>query len=289
MNLPSMMPVRVPLSVSIAGLEARKGRPWCSLEGLVEPRKAIEWVATIAPENHVRWIQLDATLAGIRPRELDRSARRDLAASLRRSGLGLSGVDLFIPPKHFEDASTLERALSAVSAACELVDELARLVDARRVVSVVLPRTAKREGSAIGGDPAATTGTQQIENEWTHAIVGAITSGVRLADHALGEGPRIEGVSVGVDPAMAMLAGLDVMKVVGGAGDRIAGARLSDASELGRVVVGKGNLDVLAYLVSLHVARYSSPVVLDLRGLKDQESAFDGMRADRERGIQMFE
>jgi len=284
-----MMPMKVPLSVSIAGLEARTGRPWCSPEGVVDPRKAIEWVASVAPANNVRWIQLDATLAGIRPRELDRSARRDLAALLRRSGLGLSGVDLFIPPKHFEDASTLERALSAVTAACELVDELARLVDAKRVVSMVLPRTAKREASAASGDPATPAATEPIENEWTRAIVGSVTNGVRLADHAMGEAPRIEGVSVGVDPAMALLADLDVMKVVGASVDWIASARLSDANELGRVVVGTGNLDVLAYLVSLHVARYSSPVVLDLRGLKDQEAAFDGMRADRERGIRMFE
>lgn len=284
-----MMPMKVPLSVSIAGLEPRKGRPWCSAAGEVDPRQAIEWVASIAPENHVRWIQLDATLAGIRPRELDRSARRDLAALLRRSGLGLSGLDLFIPPKHFEDAAMLERALGAVAAACELVDELSRLVDARRVVSVVLPRISKRESGAASSKLGEATESRHVENEWTRAIGASIVGGVRLADHALVDGPRIDGVSIGVDPAMGMLAGLDVMKMVGTAGDRIVSARLSDANELGRVVVGTGNLDVLAYLVGLHTARYSSPVTLDLRGLKHQESAFDGMRADRERGIQVFE
>jgi sugar phosphate isomerase/epimerase len=294
-----MMPMKVPLSVSIAGLEARKGRPWCSPEGVVDPRKAIEWVASVAPENNARWIQLDATLAGIRPRELDRSARRDLAALLRRSGLGLSGLDLFIPGKHFEDAVTLERALGAVAAACELVDELSRLVDAQRVVSVVLPRTAKREkiaksikansGSAPDRGPDSESHAPSGEDEWTRAIGASITSGVRLADHANAESPRIDGVLAGVDPATALLAGLDIMKVVGAAGDRIAAARLSDANELGRVVVGTGNLDVLAYLVSLHAARYTSPVVLDLRSLKDQEAAFDGLRAERERGIRMFE
>lgn len=286
-----MMPMKVPLGVSVAGLEARTGRPWCSPNGAVDPRKVIEWIAEIAPENSVRWIQLDATLAGIRPRDLDRSARRDLAALLRRSGLALSGLDLFIPTKHFEDAATLERALGAVAAACELVDELSRLVDARRVVSVVLPRIAKRDTSETSAkpEPGSESKPEPVENEWTRSIGASITSGVRLADHAVGEVPRIEGVFAGVDPATSLLAGLDLMKVVGAAGDRIAAARLSDANDLGRVVVGTGNLDVLAYLVSLHAARFTAPVVLDLRGLKDQTAAFDVMKAERERGIHMFE
>ena len=42
-------------------------------------------------------VQLDATLAGIRPRDLSRTGRKDLTALLMRGGLRLAGLDLFIP------------------------------------------------------------------------------------------------------------------------------------------------------------------------------------------------
>ncbi|MEM7756072.1 MAG: hypothetical protein AAF297_10600, partial [Planctomycetota bacterium] len=57
-----------------------------------------------------RAIQLDATRAGLRPRDLERSARRDLAATMRREELAFSGVDLWIPPHHFVDPDRADRA-----------------------------------------------------------------------------------------------------------------------------------------------------------------------------------
>ena len=38
-------------------------------------------------------VQLSAAQAGLRPRELDRSARRDLLATLRRRELAVAGID----------------------------------------------------------------------------------------------------------------------------------------------------------------------------------------------------
>ena len=81
-------------------------------------------------------VQLDATMPALRPRVLDRSARRDLSATLRRSGLAASGLDFFIPAEHYRDMQHIERATEAAHAALELAADLGRLP-----LSVNLPVT----------------------------------------------------------------------------------------------------------------------------------------------------
>lgn len=87
---------------------ARAGLAWCAARG-------------------VRRVMLDATDRELRPRTLDRSARRDLAALLRRHELETTGIDLLVPAEHFEDGALVDRALSAAVAAVGLVSELASL------------------------------------------------------------------------------------------------------------------------------------------------------------------
>ena len=50
-------------------------------------------------------------------------------------------------------------------------------------------------------------------------------------------------------------------------------ARLSDLGPGGRVAVGSGKLDVLAYQVALATKGYSRAGVVDLRGVRGQEGA----------------
>ena len=135
--------MQTPLSIAIAGLDAGPGHPWSRPGGGVDPRRAIEWVAGFVASHGVRSIQLDVTMPEVRPRDLDRSGRRDLAALLRRCGLSISGLDLFIPPEHFSDAASEERAVGAAGHASGMLAELAGLVDARRVA-----RSFKQCGSA---------------------------------------------------------------------------------------------------------------------------------------------
>src|SRR5690606_35381914 len=88
-----------------------------------EPRRSIDRLHELG----FRFIQLSATHPGLRPRELDQSARRDLLATLRRRERSPAGVDLWIPPEHFADAAQVDRAVAAAIAAIELAADLGRV------------------------------------------------------------------------------------------------------------------------------------------------------------------
>ena len=244
-----------PLAISLAGLERRDDAPWAA-----GPRAAIDWAAAAG----FGAVQLDATAPGLRPRELDRSARRDLGALLRRAGLSLAGLGLWIPLEHLTDASRAERALEAILQAVELAADLARLGAGQPgpAISCVLPKGIPADIVAQLADAAGRTG-------------------VRIADHAVPLTSAAEvsatngGLDLGIDPAAILLAGLDPAVAAARAGPRLASARWSDASLTGRIAPGSesGRLDLTAYLVSLTVAGYSRAVILDLRGIHDQASA----------------
>lgn len=109
---------RIPdLACSLRGLAASADVEATSARGL------IDWVG----RGGFQAVALDATHPELRARALDRSARRDLAASLKRSGLQLTGLDVFIPARHFADREHADRATSAVLGAIELVRELGTL------------------------------------------------------------------------------------------------------------------------------------------------------------------
>jgi sugar phosphate isomerase/epimerase len=249
---------RPELSLSLAGLSPDPAAPWSA-----GPRAAIEW----ASRTGFHAVQLDAAAAGVRPRELDRSARRDLAALLRRAQLALSGLDLWIPPEHLVNPAKSERAMEAIVQAVDLAADLARLLDhgERAVVSLVLPAGLPDEARRQLGGHAESRGT-------------------RLADHAApaSPAPATGPIGIGVDPAAVLLAGQDPAATAARAGSALAAARLSDATMIGRTapLVAPGRLDLTAYLASVAVAGYTRPLVLDVRGLPEQASV---ARAVRER------
>src|ERR1043165_6678148 len=144
------------LSISLSGLARRNAPAWG--EGA---RPAIEWAASLK----YRGIQLDATMPGLRPRDLDRSARRDVGTLLRRLGLSLSGLDLWIPEGDFVDPARVSRALGAMESAIELAADLRGAAESRDpVLSVRLP-----------AEIDASTRSQLAS--------AADRSGVRIADH----------------------------------------------------------------------------------------------------------
>lgn len=239
------------LSVSLAGLSPEPGRPWSA-----GPRAAIEWAAACG----FRSVQPDATAPGLRPRELDRSARRDVAALLRRLAATCSGLDLLIPAADFADPARAERALAANLGAIELAADLVALgaggSEAGRVCVSLDPRTAPDS-------------LQSIRDR-------ASTCGVAVAD--LARPPReprdaADPIGIGIDPAQLLLAGEDPATAASRAGAALVAGRLSDADTAARVAVGArgGRLDRLAYLVALATAGYRGPMILDLRGLAEQD------------------
>lgn len=211
--------------------------------GAGDPRAALSLLAAAG----LRHVQLSAALPGMRPRDLDRSARRDLLARLRRLELVPAGLDLWIPLEHFTSPEHADRAAAAVIEAIELAADLGRLALSIRLADGL-------EGTIV--------------QEWRSK---AETCGVRLADHAPTPHPLL---SVGIDPAALLAAGMDPAACASAAPD-LAAARLSDFRDEARAVPGAGRLDLLAYQAALLTRGFEAPVALDLRRLSDPRAALD--------------
>ncbi|MCW5775701.1 MAG: sugar phosphate isomerase/epimerase [Phycisphaeraceae bacterium] len=238
------MIARPPLSMALCALPSRDGG---------EARARIESVVAAG----YRWVQLDAAAPGLRARELSRSARRDLAALLRRCELSLSGLDLWIPEGHFASPDHADRAVAAATQAIALAADLATLTASPgRTVSVRLP-----SAMADGVEGSLLDAAERFE--------------VRIADHALPErapGDAHERLCVGVDPAAVLIAGEDPAALTARIGNRLASLRLSDLDAAGsRVAPGHGRLDIDAFIAAASVAGWNGPLVLDLRGVQDPE------------------
>lgn len=193
-------------------------------------------------------VQLSATQPGLRPGDLDRSGRRDLARVLGRLELAASGLDLWIPPAHFRDRARVDRAVAAVRGAVELAADLGRCP-----VSLALP----------DGD-----------DESLGPVVEAMTElglrhGVLLADHAVPPAAR-DGFGAGIDPVAWLAAGRDPVAAVEACARRLVSARLCDALPGGaRGPIDRlegGRLDAAAYRAALAGAEYLGPLVVDVRG-----------------------
>ena len=236
------------ISISAAGFTARSP----------SPKAAIEEIHAMG----VRGITLDASAPDFRPRSLARSARRDLAASLRRRELEFTGLDLWIPPEHFFDATNAHRAIDAVAQAAEMSAELATLVGGRSrpVVSVLLPTDMNEtDRLAIGANAQR---------------VGAI-----IADHLPEQSEHVAGIAIGVDPALVLMTGNSPGKAVTHAGEHLSSVRLNDMNAMGRCVVGApgGKLDVKGYAGALIVAGQEW-ITLDVREMPDPSIAYQQAR-----------
>lgn len=217
-------------------------------------------------------VQLDATLPGLRPRELDARARKDLLALLNRRNVRATGIDLFIPRRHFTSPDHSDRAMSAALAAVTLAADLGRLP-----LSLALP-------------------VKTMPPELRAALVEAADGhGIRLAIHAEDQLDALEAwvtevdlptLGAAIDPAAVLARGQDPAQVVQRFGKRLAVARLSDvergtsddepgeATEAVRVSAGRGDLDLIPYRVAVDLAGHrAGPVVLDLRGLANPLNA----------------
>ncbi|MGV6813871.1 MAG: hypothetical protein ACWA5W_02540 [Phycisphaerales bacterium] len=237
------------ISISAAGYVARHP----------SPKAAIEEIHALG----VRGITLDASVPDFRPRSLTRSARRDLAASLRRRELEFTGVDLWIPQEHFADANHAQRAIDAVAQAAEMSSELATLVGGRSrpVVSVILPIDMNEtDRHAIGAN------AQRV--------------GAAIADHQpemfrQEQSNLVAGIDIGIDPVLILMNGESPGKAVTHAGEHLASIRLDDINAMGRCVVGAqgGKLDIKGYAGALIVAGHEW-VTLDVREMPEPSIAY---------------
>jgi hypothetical protein len=227
------------------------------------PRAPIEAAARLG----FRAVVLDATAPGLRPRDLDRSSRRDLASLLRRLELAFAGLDLWIPPEHFASAEHADRASSACVGAIDLVADLARESLGQPIACIVLPRALEGERLVL------------FEGVLRGLIDHADRAGVTLADHALplGEAQGAPNdasspLAIGVDPAAILLRDGDPVLLTAKWGSRVRVARWSDADSVSRVAPmnpSKGRLDLLAYAATVASATAAQRFIVDLRGVAE--------------------
>lgn len=233
-------------SLTLAGLRNGHLAPAASFQAGLNTARVVGCAA----------VQLDGTEPGMRARELDRSGRRDIAATLRRNGLTFTGIDMWVPESHFASTQHVDRAVEAVEQACGLAGELARLV----------------EGS---GKPSVSFGLPaQVSRELVSVLVSAaMRSGVVLADHNRAEAAGGTVLGIGFDPAVDILSGRDVAGTAAMLAHLINDARLTDASSRERMVVGHGKLDVPAYKAVLRTVTELEHVVVDTRDRSDPVEA----------------
>lgn len=193
-------------------------------------------------------LHLDAMFAGLRPRELDRSARRDLASMLKRLGVGATGIDLFLPPQHLADAANVDRAVGAVTGAIELLSELGTLgAMESKVLCLALPQ-------------------KPLANALQSIGSAALERGVTVVDFSLPPAADVPtSIARGVDFAQVIASGQDPAALV--ASSAPGAIRLCDWDGSRRVAVGSGRLDVRLAAASASIAAARVPVVIDLRGL----------------------
>ncbi|MCE9590570.1 MAG: TIM barrel protein [Planctomycetes bacterium] len=221
-----------------------------------------------------RSVQLDATLPGIRPRDLGVRDRKDLSALLTRASMSVAGIDFFIPVRHFVEAEHLDRAMAAALSVVELAADLGRVP-----VSLMLP-------------------IKTMSDDAKRALVDlADGRGVRLAVHAEDQADELAAwieqvdmpaLGAAVDPAAVLARGKDPVAAAMRFGKRLAVARLCDIGGTGeqtgddenigvagvRCPVGEGDLDVVGYRVAVDLASHrAGAVVLDLRGMENPLNA----------------
>jgi sugar phosphate isomerase/epimerase len=230
------------ISLSVAGVAVPGGSS--------TPRSILDWVAA----QRVRALAIDGTAPGFRARELGRSARRDLAASLRRRELDFAGLDLWIPPNHFSDPEQCQRAIEAAVAGAELSAELAQLVGGRSLPSVSIMTSDSIDDAILQA-----LGEQASRN------------GATIIDHrAHKPGSLHAGVALGVDPASVLFAGGDPQQAVHDAGKHLAAVRLDDVNAMGRCPVGAegARLDIAAYKAAIVLGSLDW-ITVDLRQLPE--------------------
>ena len=206
-------------------------------------------------------LQLDATVQGFRPRDLNHRARRDLLATLTRSSFRAGGLDFLIPREHYTDPGLVDRAMEAALSAIRLAADLGRLP-----VSLDLPAEALDA-------PVARALVEAADRHGVAMVVHVSESPDRLG--AWVEAVDLPALGAGLDPAAELALGRNPVDQANRWGVRLRGARLSDGPSgtgLGpsRRVVGRGALDVVSYRVALDLCgSLAGPVALDLQGLED--------------------
>lgn len=270
---------RSPLSIAAATLDL----PGLDSDPAPRLRHALAWAAAAGLSG----VLIDATRPGLRPRDLDRSARREIAALLRRHQLAFVGLDLPVPPEHFADPAHAERALSAVHAAAALAADLHALTADIASPALRAPR-APIALELPAETPAALASELARAAEHTGVWIADAAATRRLtpspahpAAQSLSHPAPFGPLRHAIDVARAALDRLDPAAAAARSGPRLALLRLAEATPRGPIPIGvpPSRLDVPALRIALETSGASPAVVLDLAGLPDPAAAFASAHA----------
>lgn len=238
-----MFTLTPPLSVNITPLIPAGG---------AAIKRTIDQIAN----RDIHCIHLSAATKGLRPRELDKSARRDLLATLTRKSIMLSSIDLLIPNEHWNDNKQVDRALSSTISAIHLAADLGRVP-----LSINLPIDLI---------------TNEIKHELITAADGHSTPlAIHIADQSESLHPWLKNldhpmIGASIDPAIQLQIKNDPVNILSNFANHLFLARLDDLAISGqRCNIGSGRLDLLAYKIALGTLEKLKAIVLELRELPD--------------------
>ncbi len=219
------------------------------------PRDALAFLSKIG----IRGAAISATDRSTRPRELDRSARRDLVACMGRLELHCAAVDCFLPVAHFLDPAEVDRATSAAIGAIELAAEIASLEGRKGLGTVVLPLPASEEALFQATADAIAQASQH--------------HGVRVAQPSADPTSVRAPFLVAIDPAQVLASGNDPLSITLAAVGKIGAVRIVDLLRSGnRGPIGEpqeAQLDLHAFVSACRAAGFTEDFVVDMRQWTD--------------------
>ncbi len=236
----------------------------------VDPRDGLEVAASLP----VRGVQISAMQPGTRPRDLDRSGRRDLVAAARRRELGIAGVDLWSPTEDLLSPSSVDDAVGRVIDAVELAADLGRVAlstrfptdGAEEVIRAVLVAAARLGVTVIDHAVPPRGRSFRVRGDGTRTGGGLIVPGtVETPTEAPAATTSLEGLTVGIDPPAWLVAGLDLLEA---AGQGVEAVRLADLTADGmRVPPGDvdGRIDAEALVAIARTGGFEGLPLVDAR------------------------
>lgn len=219
------------------------------------PREGLAWLSSIG----IRATAFSATDPLTRPRDLDRSARRDLVAIMSRLELRCACVDCFLPTAHFLDAAQVDRATAAAIDAIEFAAEIATL-----------------EGRIGGGTVVLSVPTtkDKLAQDALDAISAtAQHQGVHVAVPTCDASLVFQPFLVALDPAQILANNQDPLTIALASSRRIGAVRIVDLLRSGsRGPIGEpqeAQLDCRGFASGCRAAGFEGEFVVDLRQWHD--------------------
>ena len=228
----------------------------------------------------LRGVQLSSGQPGTRPRDLDRSGRRDLLATARRHELEISGIDVWIPLEAMLDPSTADQSAGELLAAIDLAGDLGGVAVSLRLpatdedeITTTLAAHAARLGVPLVDHAVPPRGRGATRTDRTITPTGLLVPGeidpAEADSKVAASGSVIEGVGIGIDPPAWLVAGLDVLE---GAAAGVQSIRLADLTPDGmRIPPGEpdGRIDPTTLIAVARTGGWEGLPIIDARRWND--------------------